>query len=321
MAKAQSFMFFIVAAMMIALPTTTLGQLNPDFYDKVCPQALHTVRAVVEQAIMHEPRMGASLLRLHFHDCFVNGCDGSNLLDDTANFTGEKTARPNLNPLRGFDVIDEIKAAVNSACYGNVVSCADILAIAARDSVNILGAPWYQVQLGRRDSLTASLNDANNDIPPPFFNLSSLLSNFQSHSLDLKDLVVLSGGHTIGLARCTTFVARIYNDTNINPNFDATLKKICPVNSGGNKTFPLDATTTVFDTVYYQDLLQQKGLLHSDQQLFDGGNSETDDLVRYYSNNPYAFGEDFGVSMLKMGNLKPLTGSNGQIRMNCRRVN
>ncbi|GMP89877.1 hypothetical protein CsSME_00041250 [Camellia sinensis var. sinensis] len=186
---------------------------------------------------------------------------------------------------------------------------------------NGLGAPWYQVQLGRRDSLTASLNDANNDIPPPFFNLSSLLSNFQSHSLDLKDLVVLSGGHTIGLARCTTFVARIYNDTNINPNFDATLKKICPVNSGGNKTFPLDATTTVFDTVYYQDLLQQKGLLHSDQQLFDGGNSETDDLVRYYSNNPYAFGEDFGVSMLKMGNLKPLTGSNGQIRMNCRRVN
>ncbi|KAI7983597.1 Peroxidase 4 [Camellia lanceoleosa] len=251
----------------------------------------------------------------------LRGCDGSNLLDDTANFTGEKTARPNLNSLRGFDVIDEIKAAVNSACYGNVVSCADILAIAARDSVNILGAPWYQVQLGRRDSLTASLNDANNDIPPPFFNLSSLLSNFQSHSLDLKDLVVLSGGHTIGLARCTTFVARIYNDTNINPNFDATLKNICPVNSGGNKTFPLDTTTTVFDTVYYQDLLQQKGLLHSDQQLFDGGNSETDDLVRYYSNNPYAFGEDFGVSMLKMGNLKPLTGSNGQIRMNCRRVN
>ncbi|KAI7983592.1 hypothetical protein LOK49_LG15G01143 [Camellia lanceoleosa] len=66
MAKAQSFTFFIIAAMMIVLPTTTLGQLNPDFYDKVCPQALHTVRAVVEQAIMHEPRMGAATSPLAF---------------------------------------------------------------------------------------------------------------------------------------------------------------------------------------------------------------------------------------------------------------
>ena len=67
------------------------------------------------------------------------GCDGSVLLDDTANFTGEKTAFPNLNSwLRGFDVVDEIKAAVNKHCHANVVSCADILAVAARDSVQIV---------------------------------------------------------------------------------------------------------------------------------------------------------------------------------------
>ncbi|KAH9305833.1 hypothetical protein KI387_010237, partial [Taxus chinensis] len=78
--------------------------------------------------------MGASLLRLHFHDCFVNGCDGSILLDGSASLTGEKTAQPNANSARGFDVIDTIKTQVEATCSG-VVSCADILAIAARDSV------------------------------------------------------------------------------------------------------------------------------------------------------------------------------------------
>lgn len=64
----------------------------------------------------------------------LQGCDGSILLDDTANMTGEKTAAPNSNSVRGFDVIDTIKSQLESLCPG-VVSCADIVAVAARDSV------------------------------------------------------------------------------------------------------------------------------------------------------------------------------------------
>ncbi|KAJ8465349.1 hypothetical protein OPV22_027901 [Ensete ventricosum] len=86
--------------------------------------------------------MGASILRLFFHDCFVNGCDGSILLDDTATFTGEKNAGPNANSVRGFDVIDTIKSNVEAACPGTV-SCADILALAARDGVVLLGGPSW----------------------------------------------------------------------------------------------------------------------------------------------------------------------------------
>ncbi|KAF9670952.1 hypothetical protein SADUNF_Sadunf13G0122600 [Salix dunnii] len=319
MAALQSFLYF---ATLVAILIPINAQLTPDFYDKVCPQALPIIRQITKQAILREPRMGASLLRLHFHDCFVNGCDGSVLLDDTANFTGEKTALPNLNSLRGFEVVDEIKSAVNRACYANVVSCADILAAAARDSVNLLEGPGYEVLLGRRDSRTVSKNDANTNLPPPFFNFAQLLSNFQSHGLNLADLVVLSAGHTIGHARCTTFRDRIYNDTNINYKFAASLKYSCPRTGGDSNTNPLDSTTARFDSQYFRDLIAKKGLLHSDQELFKGDGSGSDPLVKYYGYiNPDRFLIDFSASMIKMGNMKPLTGTDGEIRMNCRKVN
>lgn len=75
------------------------------------------------------------MLKKHLSTIMVlQGCDGSILLDDTSSFVGEKTAGPNNNSVRGFEVIDRIKSRVERLCPG-VVSCADILAITARDSV------------------------------------------------------------------------------------------------------------------------------------------------------------------------------------------
>ncbi|CAL1368539.1 unnamed protein product [Linum trigynum] len=304
------------------------AQLSPNFYQKTCPKALPAIKKIVKEAIKKEARMGASLLRLHFHDCFVNGCDGSILLDDTKNFTGEKTAPPNLNSARGFDVVDKIKTAVNKACKANIVSCADILAVAARDSVAILGGSkhYYPVMLGRRDARTTTQSAATNNLPPPFFNFSQLLSNFQSHGLNVTDLVALSGGHTIGLARCANIVARIVNDTNIPTTFAASLRRACPPAAAngpaGNATQPLDRTPASFDTQYYGALIGSRGLLHSDQQLFGRtANAASNGLVRLYSGNPAKFAADFAASMVKMGNMKPLTGKQGEIRKNCRRPN
>jgi peroxidase len=92
---------------------------------------------VLEEAHQSDPRIFASLIRLHFHDCFVQGCDGSVLLDTFDGFESEKDARPNNGSARGFPVVDAAKAALEDACPG-VVSCADILAIAAEISVELV---------------------------------------------------------------------------------------------------------------------------------------------------------------------------------------
>jgi peroxidase len=100
------------------------------------------------------------------------------------------------------------------------------------------------------------------------------------------------------------------------------LKYSCPRTGGDNNTNPFDSTTTRFDAQYFRDLLAKKGLLHSDQELFKGDGSGSDSLVKYYGYiNPDRFLTDFSASMVKMGNMKPLTGTNGEIRMNCRKVN
>lgn len=295
------------------------AQLSSNYYASSCPKALSTIRSAVTSAVSSEARMGASLLRLHFHDCFVNGCDASVLLDDTSSFTGEKTAGPNANSLRGFNVIDTIKTNVENVCPG-VVSCADILAVAARDSVVALGGPSWTVQLGRRDSTTASLSAANSNIPAPTLNLSALITAFSNKGFSAKEMVALSGSHTIGQARCTTFRGRLYSESNLDSSLATSLKSNCPSSGGDNNLSPLDETSpTSFDNSYFTNLVNQKGLLHSDQQLFSGGS--TNSQVNTYSTNSGTFLTDFANAMVKMGNLSPLTGSNGQIRTNCKKVN
>ncbi|KAK6779886.1 hypothetical protein RDI58_022070 [Solanum bulbocastanum] len=303
----------------LLLKLSSAQSLSANFYSSSCPNVLSIIKTAVNSAVSSEARMGASLLRLHFHDCFVNGCDASVLLDDTSNFTGEKTAGPNSGSIRGFDVIDTIKTQVESSCAG-IVSCADILAVAARDSVVKLGGPSWTVLLGRRDSTTASLSAANSNLPGPTSSLSALISSFSNKGLTAREMVALSGSHTIGQARCTTFRTRLYNEANINASFATTVKANCPQSGGDNNLSPLDITSpTSFDNAYYKNLQIQKGLLHSDQVLFNGGS--TDSIVNTYSSNSATFSTDFANAMVKMGNLSPLTGTNGQIRKNCRKTN
>ncbi|KAL4204476.1 hypothetical protein AMTRI_Chr01g132270 [Amborella trichopoda] len=313
-----NFRNIVILSFITLLACGVNAQLSSTFYSSSCPNLLSIVRTAMTQAVNREARLGASILRLFFHDCFVNGCDASILLDDTANFTGEKNAAPNRNSARGFEVIDTIKTRVNAAC-GNVVSCADILALATRDGVVLLGGPTWTVPLGRRDARTASQSAANSQIPSPFSSLTTLISMFQAKGLTAREMTALSGGHTIGFARCSTFRTRIYNETNIDATFARTRRATCPATGGDTNLAPLDQTQTQFDNNYYQNLVNRRGLLHSDQELFNGGSQDA--LVRTYSTNGATFSSDFASAMVNMGNISPLTGTNGEIRNNCRRIN
>ena len=143
---------------------------------------------------------------------------------------------------------------------------------------------------------------------------------FAAKGLSARDLTVLSGGHTIGQAECTFFRSRIYNETNIDRNFATSRRANCPASGGDTNLAPLDSLTpTRFDNNYYRDLVARRGLLHSDQVLFNGGSQDA--LVRTYSTNNAAFFSDFAAAMVKMSNISPLTGTRGEIRKNCRVVN
>ncbi|GKV23459.1 hypothetical protein SLEP1_g33179 [Rubroshorea leprosula] len=300
--------------------TTASAPLRPGFYSETCPEAESIVRQVMKKAMAREPRSIASVMRFQFHDCFVNGCDASLLLDDTPTMLGEKLALSNINSLRSFEVIDEVKEALEKVCPGTV-SCADIIIMAARDAVALSGGPNWEVRLGRKDSFTASQEDSNNIMPSPRANASYLIDLFSQFNLSVKDLVALSGSHSIGQGRCFSIMFRLYNqsgsgkpDPALEPKYRERLDMLCPLGGDENVTGDLDATPQTFDNQYFKDLVAGRGFLNSDETLFTF--SQTRDYVRLFSKNQGKFFKAFVEGMLKMGDLQ--SGRPGEVRINCR---
>ncbi|KAM0946264.1 putative peroxidase [Dioscorea sansibarensis] len=124
-----------------APPPVTQG-LSFTFYDSKCPKLESIIRDQLKKAFKKDIGLAAGLLRVHFHDCFVQGCDGSVLLDGSASGPSEQDAPPNLT-LRpsAFKAINDLRAAIDKQC-GRVVSCADVAALAARDSVFLVRATY-----------------------------------------------------------------------------------------------------------------------------------------------------------------------------------
>ncbi|KAK3442844.1 hypothetical protein EUGRSUZ_B03091, partial [Eucalyptus grandis] len=304
--------------------------LTLDYYKSSCPSVLEIVRKEMECAVLSDPRNAALIIRLHFHDCFVQGCDGSVLLDDTITLQGEKKAPPSINSLGGFRIVDRIKNMLESECPG-VVSCADILTVAARDATLLVGGPYWDVPLGRKDSRTAGYELAS-AIPTADESLPSIISKFLFQGLSVTDMVALAGAHTVGMARCENFRARIYGDfeatSGASPASEAYLghlKSVCPpIGGGNNNVAPMDSVTpNLFDNSFYHLLLQGEGLLNSDQEMYSSILAvQTREIVKKYAADPIAFFQQFSESMVRMGNItNPESFVNGEVRKNCRFIN
>ncbi|XP_022151140.1 peroxidase 5-like [Momordica charantia] len=313
----------------LALSVLASATLEVRFYRSSCPNAEAIVKRVVNKAISQNPGIAAGLIRMHFHDCFIRGCDGSVLLKSTPGNPTERDHPVNFPSLQGFEVIDEVKTNLEAICP-NTVSCADILAFAARDSARKVGGINYVVPAGRRDGRISIKKEAGR-LPPPSFTVEQLTKSFAKGGLSVAEMVTLSGAHSIGGAQCHTFSRRLYffnathpQDPSMDPSYAAYLKTKCPPPSSGRNyqqsEVALDfSTPNRLDNEYYIGLTNHRGLLSSDQILLSS--PSTKKTVLNYAKNGSIWAVKFGKAMVKMGSIEVLTGSEGEIRRHCSAVN
>ncbi|XP_058074461.1 peroxidase 25 [Magnolia sinica] len=316
-----------VGILFMCLSAQAQGGLKTGFYSSTCPNAETTVRSTVEAYFKRDPTIAPGLLRLHFHDCFVQGCDGSVLI---AGSSTERTALPN-GGLRGFEVVDDAKNQLEVQCPG-VVSCADILALAARDAVDLSNGPSWAVPTGRRDGRISSSTEVSNNLPSPLDSITVQRQKFSDKGLNDQDLVTLVGAHTIGQADCQFFRYRLYNftkmgnaDPTISQAYLGQLQALCPPDGDGSKRVALDKDSqTIFDVSFFKNVRDGNGILESDQRLW--GDDATQSIVRNYAGSirgllGLRFNFEFPKSMVKMSSIGVKIGTQGEIRKICSKVN
>ncbi|OAY66648.1 Peroxidase 65 [Ananas comosus] len=277
-------------------------KLRASYYRRTCPGAERIVAEAVTAKQIANPSTAAGALRVFFHDCFAGGCDASLLISpDSGPGSGssaaaERDAEINRSlPGDAFDAVARAKAALEQACPG-AVSCADVLALATRHLVSMLGGPFYPLRLGRRDAPS----------PPPPPPPTASRSKKWSPSLE--------------------FAGRIYNfenrgpnafDPALNPRFAQGLQRACAsyLKDPTISTFNDVMTPGKFDNLYFQNLPRGLGLLASDAALFV--DTRTRPFVERYAANQTAFFEDFALAMEKLSAYGVKTGRDGEVRRRC----
>ncbi|GFQ05567.1 peroxidase 18 [Phtheirospermum japonicum] len=280
------------------------------------------VKNTVRSASDSDPTVPGKLLRLLFHDCFVEGCDGSVLLQGN----GTERSDPANKSLGGFSVIESAKRVVEIFCP-QTVSCADILALAARDAVQYVGGPNIKIPTGRKDGKISMATNVRPNIIDTSFTLDEMANIFSAKGLSIDDLVTLSGAHTIGRSHCSSFNDRFKLDPNgnftlldssLDRQYAAQLTKMCPAGANDDSVTVNNnpGTPLQFDNQYYKIVLEHKGLFQSDSALFS--DVRTRDRVMEFANNQDSFFESWSVSFLKLVSIGVKTDDDeGEIRQSC----
>ncbi|GLT29588.1 hypothetical protein SLA2020_237490 [Shorea laevis] len=310
----------LILALYFLVDSPSNADLSFNFYAASCPTAEFMVRNIVSSASSTDPTLPGKLLRLLFHDCFVEGCDASVLLQGN----GTERSDPANTSLGGFSVIDSAKRVLEIFCPATV-SCADIIALAARDAVEFAGGPAIRIPTGRKDGRVSSVTNVRPNIADTSFTTDDMIKLFSSKGLSPDDLVILSGAHTIGLAHCSAFSDRFrvdskgkltLIDTTLDRNYADELMKKCPADASTSTTVDNDPETSfTFDNQYYRNLLSHKGLFQSDSVLVEDG--RTREQVKAFASDQDSFFQSWGQSFLKLTSIGVKTGDEGEIRQSC----
>ncbi|XVF33778.1 hypothetical protein REPUB_Repub18cG0000200 [Reevesia pubescens] len=243
----------------IVLPTS--DYLSLTYYLNSCLGVEGIIQHKMKDWFKKDYTLADIIIRLHFHDCAVRGCNGSIL----PNHQGSERIAKSSRILRGFEVIDDIMAEVERRCQ-RTVSCADILTAAARDATVLLGGPFWEVAFGRKDGRISIANEAKM-VPQRHENVTTLIEFFRVKGLNELDLVILSRSHMIDRSSCYSILHRLGKP---NPTRDIKYQK-----ESRNKCrrgwdlVDLDITTPkAFDTACYSNLQKMLGLLSTNEALY-----------------------------------------------------
>ncbi|CAL4981880.1 unnamed protein product [Urochloa decumbens] len=280
--------------------------LSVNYHKLTCPRLRFIVMDRMYGELMADSSLAAGIIRLYFNDCFPNGCDASILLVwpnpemrfDQNNFLNRKV----------WDVIESIRKSVHAEC-GPTVSCADILALAARDAVIFAGGLDFEAPLGRLDSLAPAIYRDVSAIPLPTTEQASvMLNNFASRGFNHPgDLVAFSGAHSIGKAHCASFRDRADRQSD---DFSRQLFMAC--RQDVYRLQELDhVTPNRLDNQYYRNLMAGEGVFTSDMALLN--DPMTASWVTFYQNNPRKFLDDFSAVMSRLYTVRRGSRS-GEIR-------
>ncbi|ONK62530.1 uncharacterized protein A4U43_C07F5040 [Asparagus officinalis] len=297
--------------------------LSLNYYNNSCPRTEDIVKEQVEKLYRKHGNTAVSWVRNLFHDCMLKSCDASLLLETTEATISEQTS-PRSFGMRNFKYVNTIKDALEAECPVTV-SCADVVALSAREAVVLLGGPYIPMRTGRRDSKQSYFEVVEDFIPNHNDSLDLVLSRFQSAGINTEGTVALLGAHSVGRVHCANLVNRLYPtvDPTIDQEYAEYLKRRCPNPNPDPKEVEYarndNETPMVIDNIYHKNLLSHKGLLLVDQQLVS--DPSTVSLVEMMAANNSYFHEIFASSLLLLSENNPLTGDEGEVRSDCRFVN
>ncbi|KAJ4717937.1 Peroxidase [Melia azedarach] len=318
----SSSLFFLLLPLVLQFyPGESQLQLN--YYTQSCPKAEEIIKQQVINLYNKHGNTAVSWVRNLFHDCVVKSCDASLLLKSVKGMESEQASERSFG-MRNFKYVDTIKEALENECP-MTVSCADIVALSARDGIEMLGGPHIEMKTGRRDSKESYLTEVENLIPNHNDSISTVLSIFQSIGIDVEGTVALLGAHSVGRVHCINLVHRLYPtvDPTLNPEYAEYLKGRCPTPNPPPKAVLYARndreTPMILDNNYYKNLLNNKGLLLVDQEL--ASDPRTAPFVEKMAADNGYFHEQFSRAVTLLSENNPLTGDQGEIRKDCRYVN